>query len=375
MTQGTILVTGTSRSGTTLLEKMLSSHPDIYLVSQPMPYMYRMIKEKFYASIGYTNKQYVLNDLFDPEYSRKDFIDFVNNYKIPRKDFDNILHLMQDWSGQYERLININEVISNYESDKLVSVYEYILSQYITKSKYEYIGSKETLIEEFVPYFLSKGIKVIMIIRDPRDVYTSINIGKGTEYTGKRRPALFHLRNWRKSVAIINTFKNWNKFTFVKYEDILKYKEKELNKLTDFLSVDDFSKGYFDKGIRTKDGALWKGNSSNKKHQGINEKNIGKYKNHFNNNTIGYIEFICGPEMKSMGYNKNIDKYNPYNFVEPYSLDNTGLNNNMSVSKIELSKEDKRLEYLRNNSISHEIIEKYFYSKENYMELKESMLC
>ena len=58
------------------------------------------------------------------------------------------------------------------------------------------IGSKEIFCEEYIPYFLSNGVKVILLIRDPRDIITSLNFGKGADFTGEIRPTLFNIRNW-----------------------------------------------------------------------------------------------------------------------------------------------------------------------------------
>ncbi len=69
------LITGMSRSGTTLLEKLLDSHQELKVLSQPLPLFYRYLKQQFFLKIDYPETHYVLNDLFIEErYSIEDLL-------------------------------------------------------------------------------------------------------------------------------------------------------------------------------------------------------------------------------------------------------------------------------------------------------------
>lgn len=88
-------------------------------------------------------------------------------------------------------------------------VYKQLLStlaNYFNEHNLSYVGTKESFCEEFVPFFLGKQNKVIVIIRDPRAVVTSLNFGQATKYTGKARPVLYIIRQWRKSVNLLSWF-------------------------------------------------------------------------------------------------------------------------------------------------------------------------
>ena len=63
------------------------------------------------------------------------------------------------------------------------------------------IGSKEIAVEEYIPYFIEVGTKVVLVVRDPRAMIASLALGEGERYGGSPRPILFDVRNWRKSVA------------------------------------------------------------------------------------------------------------------------------------------------------------------------------
>ena len=68
-----VLITGASRSGTTLIERLADAHPDASVVSQPFPYFYRAIKANWLDAHGWS-QPYPLDGLFDESrYTNDDF--------------------------------------------------------------------------------------------------------------------------------------------------------------------------------------------------------------------------------------------------------------------------------------------------------------
>ena len=68
-----LLVTGMGRSGTTLLDKLLTSHADIDVLSQPFPLVFVDTKKQFLAEKR-VDKYFVLNDdLVNRDYSQDEF--------------------------------------------------------------------------------------------------------------------------------------------------------------------------------------------------------------------------------------------------------------------------------------------------------------
>ena len=365
------LITGTSRSGTTLIDKILNSHSNLRVYSQPLPKLYRQIKKCFYNNIGIYNKYYVLDDLFFPEYYPEQFLSFLRNYQVKKNELEDVISSMEGWSGQYSKIHHIDDFISNYNKDTLDRLYKGLLNSSVDDSNDISIGTKETLIEEFIGYFLSHNVKVVLVIRDPRDVLTSLNFGKGTEYGGIHRPTLFHLRNWRKSVAIANTFKDHQNCLVLKYEDLLDDNEQMLRELTSFLNAEVFPPNHFDNGILGDNGKIWLGNSSTEEHYGINKKNKFKYRRFLSKDTIGYIDFICKPEMLAFNYPLENETFQPYKFKEPFIIGDCGLNPQMSTEKKELDKEMKRNELLNSENPDPKLVSQVFYSMENFRILKK----
>lgn len=364
------LITGMARSGTTLLDKLIDAHPAAMAISQPIPMLYRIIKFEFFKQNGISTNKYVLNDLFEENrYSRGDLRSFLKKFKISQSTLNEALLSMKGWSGQSTDL-NKDAILHDYFPQELVKFYKHLLGIYNLNNELQAIGTKEILVEEFAEYYLENSIKVILVVRDPRDVITSLNIGKGTEYGGTHRPLLFHLRNWRKSIAVANTFKNHSNFLILKYEDLINRQEESFLGITNFLEVKPFPSDHFDNGIKGNDGKVWEGNSSTDKHSGINSSNTGKYQKYLDKETISYIEYICEPEMRLFGYELNSEVSEPVNFKELFDIGDCGLNPNMSGDKEELLKEKRRRDLLASSDPTPNLVLSYFYSNQNYQSLK-----
>jgi hypothetical protein len=368
------LVSGMARSGTTLVDKILDSHDNIRAFSQPIPKLYRHVKSAFFKSIGDNDTYYVLNNLFNNDnYTREQFLDFLENYNISNDVLKAVFKDMEGWSGQSTNF-DINEIIKKHKSSKLIDFYKFFIQELNEYEGINSFGTKEILIEEFVEYFLNNGVKVILIIRDPRDIFTSLNVGVGTDYAGKHRPTLFHLRNWRKSAAIANTFNDHDNCLVLKYEDLVQNYESKISEITTFLNLDKFPTGFFDKGIRGKNNSTWKGNSSTNTHKGIDSSNKNKFQKYLSEQTIAYIEYICKPEMLSFNYELYSKYCNPYNYSEPFEIGECGLNINMSTSTQELKIEDRRVKVLEGEKASKEELVHLFYSAINFEKLRNTLL-
>lgn len=370
-----LFLTGMSRSGTTLLQNILSSHERVDVLSQPIPLIYRYLKKEFYREIDHEENHYVLNHLFNEQkYTPEQLLQFLERRELSRNELEDLLKEMEEWSGQKTLLANYERLLFPIISINLIEFYKSLLIKYCKSNSNLYLGAKEILLEEFVPYFLKNKIKTILIIRDPRDVITSINIGSGPKYVGQHRPTLFHIRHWRKSVAIINTFRHHNCFRWIKYEDLVQNTSSCLKKITDFLELDEFPEDHFDYGVRTREGGTWSGNSSTEHFTGIASDNLNKFQKYMDLNTLQYIEYMCQPEMINIGYDLVTDTslYDPSLFTEPYAIEIQDLDPMMSNKEAEIELEINRRKLLTApDNFNHNIVS-LFYSTANFQALRNS---
>ena len=203
------------RSGTTLIEKLLTNHHEVDILSQPFPLLFISLKTLFFESIG-IKKYYVLNDdIHDRNYLQNDFDSFLKNLNINKDFLVKLFEKMQQYSGQYTKIETLN--INEKNLSNLSGIYEELLNSFNLKDK-QLIGSKETMCEEFIPYLSDNNFNSIIILRDPRDVVASANYPKGDKHFGDKKPILsFKKASTTTSLAAFNIHGIFPPFSIAEY--------------------------------------------------------------------------------------------------------------------------------------------------------------
>ncbi len=347
-------ITGLYRSGTTLLQKILQSHLQIFSLDQPLPNLYYHLKSSFYKERNIIEKN-ILGILFPNEhYELDEFISFANNQLLNEKDFEIIFKQAKSFSGvNSDKVFNIS---TKLQAAKLNEVYHQIcdlLAKEYNNENTTYRGSKEIIAEEYIPYFLNKKIKVILIVRDIRDVINSLNYGKGNNFTGEIRPTLFNIRNWRKSVAYSIKYKNNTHFLSIKYEDLIHHTPQILTKVSDFLQISEFTTESYLNSLKDQNNKKWQANSSFENYDSISNKSIGKYKSNFSSELIEYIEKLCLPELVHLNYEVENTRFNNLTFLdtfkEPFAVNHKLFDKSYSIDNENIKLEKNRLNYLLGN--------------------------
>ncbi|HEX2122399.1 MAG TPA: sulfotransferase, partial [Thermoanaerobaculia bacterium] len=222
----TLFVTGTQRSGTTLLEKLLAAQPAVALLSQPFPLLFVEAKRAFLRSLGAGDERYPLGHLFrESRYEAEDFCSFLARWRVSRSELTAVFERMHDYSGQYTKFTReqLDEAFSRIsDEDDFADVVARLVRSLAPRApETRWFGSKETICEEFVPYLLGRGFRCAIIIRDPRDVVASLNHGRGQAFGGAIKPLWFNVRNWRKSVALALSLEGHPQFHWCRYEDLV----------------------------------------------------------------------------------------------------------------------------------------------------------
>ncbi len=308
MTATTLFVTGMQRSGTTLLDKLLCSHPRICLLSQPFPLLFVEAKRGFLAAIGEPRVRYPLGPLFlENRYQVEDLSSYLGRYRIDGETLLTWFESMAEFSGQYTRFARdgVRSVVDGHSPGAFASTIAQLYRGFASKSA-DLFGGKETICEEFLPHFLDEGWKCLIVLRDPRDTLASLNYGRGPEYSGRLKPTLFNLRNWRKSVAFALHLERNPNFAWVRYEDLVARPVRCLNRIAKTLGVALFNAEHFAEGIRDQSGDVWEGNSSHTRRVGIDKSSIGSHKKLLPEEVRDYVEATCFAEMRSLGYEVSI---------------------------------------------------------------------
>ena len=228
-----LLVTGCYRSGTTLLEKLLHSQPDAGVASQPFPALYSFVKELFDAERGLERRYPLGHRFLEDRYADRDFAEFLDRRSLGVSELDRVFELLAaDQRGLWTP--GILGTRAAIRPGVFLDVYRQLLNAangLLARSAARIIGSKEILVEEYVPYLLANGIYVVIIVRDPRDMIASLDFSERDNATGMDRPVLYSVRVWRKSVATALAFDGHPRFHFLRYEDLVADPQAAMSRL------------------------------------------------------------------------------------------------------------------------------------------------
>lgn len=302
-----LFLTGHRKSGTSLLNGIFDGHEDFLVYPNDISILYAyypfftskkfsFIKKKkrllkvISKSIDYKKK----NIFFDKEKFLKKFTS-----KINIKNIDNINLILK---------ILINSFIFSTK-----------------QKKFKYVVIKETscslLAENFFKYF--KNLRMIQIVRDPRDNYGSLVDGeKYYKRIGENRKELLASLINRSSIdfeySILNKMKFKNFYLVIRFEDLTKHTKGTILKMCKFLDVK-YHKNFMTPSIFSK---LYQGNNFKKlKFNKISSVNVNKWRKRIKKSEAEIIEFYLRKYLVFYKYKFNkknksdsiLEFYNWYN--------------------------------------------------------------
>ncbi|SHJ54258.1 sulfotransferase domain-containing protein [Cycloclasticus pugetii] len=314
-----IVVSGMMRSGTTFLQQILNAHEGLCVSNQSQTKIFLDEKAKFHKYIG------------------------IEHY-----------HLLSHYNegGHY----SLNAFVTWLQFKTNQGFFNKLDAKLSSSSSCIYNGVKEVMVEEYMPYLITNNVRCLIIVRDPRDVISSMSFGlQGAEFTGKRRPVLFDLRNWRKSVQIAKSLRSRKNFMLVKFEDLLDKKYELINSIFNFLDVAPLKSTetieVFEKTLQQ-----WKGNSSFCRRKLFDKEAIGVYKSTLPAKVVKYIEATCLEEMEYVGYqcedagaNERVKTIKQY--IDPFEVNRLEFIQNYSSLNDNVFYEMNRVCLKRNNPL------------------------
>jgi hypothetical protein len=353
MINDALFITGTHRSGTTILDRLLNQLPGVSILSQPFPLLFVDAKRAFLRTIGFDDVRYPLGHLFhDDRYDRDAFAEFLRHSHSSPEQLRAIFSDMRGYSGQYTRFSDdeITAALARISDvDDFSLVVQKLNRALSRKADCSWFGSKETICEEFLPPMLDRGVRCVLIIRDPRDVTTSLNHGRGIEFGGMPRPFLFNIRSWRKSVAHALALEEHPRFAWCRYEDLVREPEREVTRLAVTLGVATAPVRVTRK-LREADGSVWLGNSSHRNLPELSDVSVGGYKTLLDPRVQRLIEATCLPELRLLGYETTITNAEASAALgamsEPWDVTRTGMENDF-VNSFNIRREIRRLAAVR----------------------------
>jgi len=200
-----LFIVGVGRSGTSLLQSMLSVHPDIDMLPETA------FLRRFAVKHDLLNDEEVINDLLND--------DHLKRLKIEKDVLR--MHLQSEASlNSIEFYQLLLDNCCSFEKDRL------------------YVGDKDPRLIEYLPFLFShfESPQVVNVVRDPRDILVS---KKKADWSSKRHPLLHIFANIVQielAKEYIEKNPNVDLHTLV-YEELLSNPECTLKKLCDDLSL------------------------------------------------------------------------------------------------------------------------------------------
>jgi len=341
-----LLLTGGQGSGKRLLKRMLNVHPQISVPpGQPNPY--RLLFQ-------------ALRNAVIPE------VDVGSNFDSYFFDPDKLIHMNRICNVDLSRLefradgneAAMGELVHAEDGESMKTLFDRAVPQGSTK----YSSFNQNDIVEFIPTLARAypEAKFIIQIRDPRAV---VNAGYGLRqevFVGYR--LLDIIRQWRKTVAFSVHLKRTlsDQICLTTYENLVNESELSMQTVCTFLDLE-YEPGMIDASQFT---ALdpFDSDSSWGLQGEILDSRIDAWKelDNLSTETVSLIEFLCGPEMRALGYAPTKLETDWNHIVSFYHDDHQGLANEVLRSTL-----------VSSDVVDEKLIREYFLLSEVKTYLKE----
>ncbi len=276
LTSAAVLM-GTERSGTNLLARMLDAHP---LVASPPPaHLVRRLAEHRprYGNLG----------------------DDRNWRELLRDTADLLATALAPWRSTW----TAERLAAEVRPRGLVPLLRHVHAREVQARGKRRLFLKENHVHRFLPLLQRTfpGLKVVWLVRDPRDMALSWKNSPVRRGDVLRAAGVWH-DDQRGALAVLGCLEPGRDVHLLTYEDLLANPEGELARLCRFLELP------FDQAMltfhRRREAAaqaratdLWRNLV-----QPVQADNTRKYRAGLDRDEIAYVESVCGPEMRALGY-------------------------------------------------------------------------
>jgi len=289
-----IILTGHRKSGTTMLHSLFDQHEGINLYPVDISILYA------YFPVFTNNKNLSIDQLK----SRLNHV-IQNSLKRNISNYHQIEELINKYLLQLNKVINHIDLRSR--ADVIKGIHEaWISSQFDVDRTLPFV-IKETSQSIHFEYYRNRfpDLKMVCLIRDPRDNYASIKSGIDSYYSNFGEDINTTLSSVINRVQIdfrsawINQKEFPDSFLSIRYEDLVNDPMNYMLKISNFLGLE-FSESML---IPTIMGQVYKGNNfDGKKFNSISSQQVGKWKQRIAEKEAKIIEYWLADSMKLWGY-------------------------------------------------------------------------
>lgn len=326
-------IMGIFRSGTTLLATALSTHASLLVAWQPFWLFFKACRNKWIEKNAgrKPDPKYPLGDLpMNLQWDRESFSRIFDLIEFDKNDIDGLILQIREYLSQNEETMNrhmkpaslvshLHGIDPGKGGDVLVQLMDRLGAWGSkecgpTKEGAGIVGIKETFCVDFLePILTFDGFQAVAlhIIRDPRSVVASRNYGRYVESVGSKYPLFFIIRTWLRSVATYIRCRDKDNYLMLKYEDLVRNPEAEMNRICKALRIEFSPALLHPDAYRDGRGNQWISNSSFGNTGGIHNGSVNKWKEVLSAAEVELIEYYCQPEMEALGYQVTTKPFDP----------------------------------------------------------------
>jgi len=290
-----IFLTGHRKSGTSLLHRLFDNYDSIDVYPNDLEFFYAYFP--FYTNKYKNNKEKLINRIIKIFSTLSKFRKYDENY--------NKNSIKKSVNQLKTSLLKIN-LLSKKQVFITIITEWYKLTR--KKSKQTLIikeTSQSIFFKEFKNYF--PNLKMVNIIRDPRDNYASIKSGFNNYYSKIGEDEISNLTSTiiraRQDLISAKVNEKNKSYLNIKYEDLVTRPKDTMKKLTTFLKIE------YNSSLVTPTifGTPYQGNNFLENLKGISKKNFHNWENRISKEECCIIEYFMHDVMNKWNYKLKYD--------------------------------------------------------------------
>ena len=261
-------ILGSGRNGSTLVASILNADKNIFIPPEQFVLPYAIMKKYL---LPYTTNVWQK--------------DVLGMFKEERKTLN--------WNAKLKDVIITDKNIYNFFNQIYISYAKSI------QKNIKLWGDKTPINIHFIKYIYPefKNSKYIYLLRDPRDVVLSYKKLKNHKAVATK----YAIWKWKDSVRQLRYLQKQTNVLLVKYEELVSDPTNEVNKILNYLNLEDNNQL-----IQSKSTASQMGVGAKEHHKNLNKEistdSIGKWKEKLAKEDITQVENECADYLKEFGY-------------------------------------------------------------------------
>jgi hypothetical protein len=341
-----LLVTGYARSGITLVNRLLDSHPQVSIADRLGLGSLVRAMQCCRSALGFAPQHAPFTPLFDEDGPSVEQVRefFCASRWTPSEAEAGLGFAGASLRGhRADAGLDLADLLRDLMEARWAAA---------GKPAARVVGMREHFCEVLAPYLLARGFYVLFVIRDPLDLVASARLGRHGWALNRRVSVLEMVRQWRKSVALAITTAHDAKARIVRYEDLVARPEA-WSEICRWLDIDALQAVDL---LRAR--GSWTGNSSFGPLVGLSREPVGRGAR-LAPELAAFVRAATAPERAWLGWERErpgLVPYRPEAEIDPERAPEA------SLAALESDRESRRRELLAFAVIPPRTAERWFVS-------------